>query len=232
MQSLGEIISRYRKNKNLSQKELSNLLGQHGMRTSNTSVSNWEKNIAEPTSSMLMALCKVLGITDLYGDYYGSNPGNPLSELNSEGKEKALEYISLLVESGRYAPQRAVIIPFIRTIRLFDIPASAGTGSFLDGEHFTELEVGEEVPSDADFGIRISGDSMEPQFINGQIVWVHQQETLSSGEIGIFYLDGNAFCKKLKDDSDGLFLISLNSKYEPIKVTDSNSFKIFGKVVG
>lgn len=232
MQSLGEIISRYRKNKNLSQKELSNLLGQQGMRTSNTSISNWEKNTAEPTSSMLLALCKVLGITDLYADYYGSNPDNPLSELNDEGKEKALEYISLLVESGRYAIQKAVIIPFTRTIRLFDVPASAGTGSFLDGENFTELEVGEEVPSDADFGIRISGDSMEPQFINGQIVWVHQQDTLSTGEIGIFYLDGNAFCKKLKDDNDGLFLISLNSKYEPIKITSDNSFKIFGKVVG
>lgn len=117
-------------------------------------------------------------------------------------------------------------------IRLFDIPASAGTGSFLDGENFTELEVGEEVPADADFGIRISGDSMEPRFINGQIVWVKQQESLLSGEIGIFYLDGNAYCKKLKDDAEGSFLISLNNKYDPIPVTGNNSFKIFGKVVG
>ncbi len=94
------------------------------------------------------------------------------------------------------------------------------------------LEVGKEVPANADFGIRISGDSMEPQFINGQIVWVHQQETLSTGEIGIFCLDGNAYCKKLKDDAEGLFLISLNIKYEPIKIKETDSFKIFGKVVG
>lgn len=117
-------------------------------------------------------------------------------------------------------------------IKLFDIPASAGTGSFLDSDDFTEIEVGEEVPTDADFGIRISGDSMEPRFINGQIVWVKQQETLLNGEIGIFYLDGNAYCKKIKDDKEGLFLISLNSKYNPIPVTDNNSFKVFGKVVG
>lgn len=82
------------------------------------------------------------------------------------------------------------------------------------------------------FGIRISGDSMEPQFINGQIVWVHQQESLSTGEIGIFYLNGNAYCKKLIDDADGLFLVSLNTKYEPIPVTETASFKVFGKVVG
>lgn len=232
MHSLGEIIAKYRKKNKLSQKELSNMLGNIGHSTSNTSVSNWEKNFSEPTSSMLMALCKVLGITDLYGEYYGVNPDNPLSELNEEGKEKALEYISLLVDSGKYALEKATIIPFTRVIKLFDIPASAGTGSFLDSDDFTEIEVGEEVPTDADFGIRISGDSMEPRFINGQIVWVKQQETLLNGEIGIFYLDGNAYCKKIKDDKEGLFLISLNSKYNPIPVTDSNSFKVFGKVVG
>ena len=143
-----------------------------------------------------------------------------------------MEYISLLVDSGKYALEKATIIPFTRVIKLFDIPASAGTGSFLDSDDFTEIEVGEEVPTDADFGIRISGDSMEPRFINGQIVWVKQQETLLNGEIGIFYLDGNAYCKKIKDDKEGLFLISLNSKYNPIPVTDNNSFKVFGKVVG
>jgi phage repressor protein C with HTH and peptisase S24 domain len=232
MHSLGEIIAKYRKKNKLSQKELSKMLGNIGYNTSNTSVSNWEKNFSEPTSSMLMAVCKVLGITDLYGEYYGVNPDNPLSELNEEGKEKVLEYISLLVDSGKYTPAKATVIPFTRVIKLFDIPASAGTGSILDGENFTELEVGEEVPADADFGIRISGDSMEPRFINGQIVWVKQQETLLSGEIGIFYLDGNAYCKKLKDDTDGLYLISLNSKYNPIPVTSNNSFKVFGKVVG
>ena len=143
-----------------------------------------------------------------------------------------MEYISLLVDSGKYTPEKATIIPFTRVIKLFDIPASAGTGSFLDSDDFTEIEVGEEFPTDADFGIRISGDSMEPRFINGQIVWVKQQETLLNGEIGIFYLDGNAYCKKIKDDKEGLFLISLNSKYNPIPVTDNNSFKVFGKVVG
>ena len=34
-----------------------------------------------------------------------------------------------------------------------------------------------------------------------------------------------------KDDKDGVYLISLNSKYEPIKITDESSFKIFGRVL-
>lgn len=232
MRSLGEIISTHRKKLGISQVELSNMLGTYGYNLTNKAVSRWEKDAAEPSSSMLLLLCKLLNITDIYGEHYGENPDNPLASLNEEGKAKAKEYIELLKLSGMYTPTQAVIIPFRRNIRLFDIPASAGTGSFLDGENYSILEVGEEVPSDADFGIRISGDSMEPQFINGQIVWVHQQETLSTEEIGIFYLDGNAYCKKLKDDADGLFLLSLNTKYEPIEIKETDSFKIFGKVVG
>lgn len=187
MRSLGKIISTHRKKMGISQIELSNMLGKYGYHLTNKVVSTWEKDVAEPSSSVLLLLCKLLNITDLYGEYYGENPDNPLSALNEEGRVKANEYIELLKISGMYAPKQASIIPFRRNIRLFDIPASAGTGSFLDSDDYTLLEVGEEVPADADFGIRISGDSMEPQFINGQIVWVHQQETLITGDIGIFY---------------------------------------------
>lgn len=230
MKKLGKIIATYRKQNNLSQTQLSEILIKNGFKASNKAVSSWEKDTTEPSASLLLFLCKQLGITDIYGEYYGNNPSNPLSRLNEEGKEKALDYIQLLVDSGRF--QNATIIPFRRKIRLFDIPASAGTGNFLDGDNFTEVEVGEEVPATADFGIRISGNSMEPRFVNGQIVWVQKQDTLSNGEIGIFFLDGNAYCKKLQDDEKGLYLISLNSTYEPIAINENQTFKIFGKVVG
>ena len=230
MKKLGRIIATYRKQNNLSQTQLSEILIKNGFKASNKAVSSWEKDTTEPSASLLLFLCKLLGITDIYGEYYGNNPSNPLSELNEKGQEKALDYIQLLVDSGKF--QNATIIPFRRTIRLFDIPASAGVGNFLDGDNFTEVEVGEEVPTTAAFGIRLSGDSMEPRFLNGQIVWVQKQDTLNSGEIGIFFLDGNAYCKKLQDDEKGLYLISLNSTYEPIAINENQTFKIFGKVVG
>lgn len=230
MKKLGKIIATYRKQNNLSQTQLSEILIKNGFKASNKAVSSWEKDTTEPSASLLLFLCNLLGITDIYGEYYGNNPSNPLSGLNEEGKQKALDYIQLLVDSGKF--QNATIIPFHRKIRLFDIPASAGVGNFLDGDNFTEVEVGEEVPATADFGIRISGDSMEPRFVNGQIVWVQKQDTLNNGEIGIFFLDGNAYCKKLQDDEKGLYLISLNSNYDPIAITENQTFKIFGKVVG
>ena len=85
---------------------------------------------------------------------------------------------------------------------------------------------------DADFGVRVSGDSMEPLYLNGQIIWVHQQETLEDGEIGIFFLDGEAYVKKYHQTPDGISLISMNKKYVPIKVSSGSVFRTFGKVVG
>ena len=88
------------------------------------------------------------------------------------------------------------------------------------------------LPEDTTFGVRISGDSMEPEFHDGQIAWVLQQESVANGEIGIFALNGEAYIKKLQNDKDGIFLISLNEKYAPIKVSENDRLDIFGKVLG
>lgn len=124
------------------------------------------------------------------------------------------------------------MIPFTRQIKLFDIPVSAGTGQFLDSDAYELIDIGSEVPDSADFGLRISGNSMEPEYIDGQIVWVHQQDVLNDGEIGISGYDNNAYCKKLSLTTAGTKLISLNSEYSPIEVPKNSVLHVFGKVVG
>ena len=81
------------------------------------------------------------------------------------------------------------------------------------------------------FGVHVSGDSMEPRYHNEELIWIEQTEMLEDGEIGIFYLDGNAYVKKFQNNRKGTFLISLNKKYDPIPVTENSSFKIFGRVL-
>ena len=124
------------------------------------------------------------------------------------------------------------MVYIILKILYFCLPLHAGAGQFLDSDHFSEMEVGDEVSPDADFGVRVSGDSMEPLYLNGQIIWVHQQETLEDGEIGIFFLDGEAYVKKYHQAPDGISLISMNKKYAPIKVSSGSVSLTFGKVVG
>ena len=70
-----------------------------------------------------------------------------------------------------------------------------------DSDRFSEMEVGDEVSLDADFGVRVSGDSMEPLYLNGQIIWVHQQKTLEDGEIGIFFFGWGGLCQKISSGS-------------------------------
>ena len=66
------------------------------------------------------------------------------------------------------------------------------------------VEVGLEVPDGANFGVRVAGDSMEPQFHDGQVIWVRQQRSLMTGEIGIFLYDGNAYLKQLVAHEEAL----------------------------
>ena len=119
-----------------------------------------------------------------------------------------------------------------RVLPLYALAVSAGTGEFLDGEDYDTVEVGEEVSPQADFGVRISGDSMEPRFVHGQIVWVKRQEVLRSGEIGIFLYNGSGYCKRLERTGNGVELVSLNPQYAPIRVSSGDDLRVFGKVVG
>lgn len=213
--------------------DIADSLKQYGFSLKKSAVSAWETGISQPNAEQFLALCKILEITDIYNTFIGGyNPTDPLAELNDMGRAKALDYIQLLVKSGDYQNENAGVLQHLRDIKLFCLPASAGTGEFLDSDEFEMIQVGNDVPETADFGIRINGDSMEPRYVNGQIVWVQQTSQLEDGEIGIFYLDGNAYCKKLQDNKKGLYLISLNTKYNPIEITENSAFRTFGRVVG
>ena len=72
---------------------------------------------------------------------------------------------------------------------------------------------------------------MEPLYLDGQIIWIHKQDTLEEGEIKIFFLDGEAYVKKYHQTDSGIQLISLNSKYSPINISSESTLKTFGKVV-
>ncbi len=119
-----------------------------------------------------------------------------------------------------------------RVLPLYRLAVSAGTGEFLDGEGYDAVEVGEEVSPLADFGVRIAGDSMEPRFVHGQIVWVRRQETLRPGEIGVFLYNGAGYCKRLERRGGRVELVSLNSAYPPIRVGPADELRVFGRVVG
>lgn len=114
-----------------------------------------------------------------------------------------------------------------RLLRLYDIPVSAGFGNYLEDSRYEMIEANDKIPRSADYAVKVFGDSMSPKFIDGQIIYIHKQDYIENGEIGIFCLNGEAYLKMLSDSS----LVSLNKKYSPIHLDNNDELKIFGKVV-
>ena len=227
----GDLLCARRKELGLNQSELAARMTALGHPVSNQAVSKWENGSTLPNARQFLALCDLLEIDDIRGYFTGGGEGL-LQGLDAAGRQKAMEYIQLLRWSGRYSLQRAEaeILP-LRSLPLYAIGVSAGTGQFLDGEDYEMVEVGPEVPEGANFGVRVAGDSMEPRFHNGQTVWVRQQRSLMTGEIGIFLYDGCAYLKQLVARQDHLALHSLNPAYGDIPVSPELPLRVLGKVL-
>ena len=120
-------------------------------------------------------------------------------------------------------------------INVYDEPAAAGLGNYLDDpEYRVEQYPDYAIPSGTDFGVRIQGDSMEPRIHDGATVFVRAMPAIDSEQIGVFVLDGKAYCKKLKIDHENgqVCLASLNKEYEDILVGEFASFRTLGRVLG
>ena len=229
---LGSKLSELRKARKMSQQEVAKLVSVGSDPISNRAVSKWETGDTLPNAEQFLALCRIYDIRDVLSTFIGMEGPNDeeLNSLNKLGRERVDDYISLLKESPEFSYKQKVI-RIKRQMPLYDLPASAGTGVFLDSDSYTLIDVDETVPENANLAVRISGDSMTPLYTDGQIVYVRQQPDLKPGEIGIFVLNGEAYCKKLETDG-GIKLISLNPNYKPIKVKYSYELRVIGKVVG
>jgi len=238
----GKILARLRKEKGLTQAQAAEYLSRHsGKACSYKVMSHWEKGVSSPAVEQFLLLCECYGVSDIQGTFRNAHlVYSDLPRLNALGKSRVEEYISMLLTNPMFTEveveaeaeiedegEPCVTMP-LRSIKLYTISAAAGTGSFLDSDHHVELEIDETVPNAADFAVRVSGDSMEPRFFDGQVIFVKEQRSLEVGEIGIFSLNGDSYIKKLGSGQ----LVSLNPRYKPITIREFDSLHVFGKVVG
>ena len=142
--TFGETIASLRRAHGMRQQTLADALAEAGVPVSNQAVSKWENDATLPNAQQFLTLCRVLDVDDIAGTFSDGDAGGLLAGLNAEGRRRALEYISLLRESKRFAaaPESAVL----RSLPLYSLAVSAGTGQFLDGESYEMQPVGPEVP--------------------------------------------------------------------------------------
>jgi len=120
-----------------------------------------------------------------------------------------------------------------KTVQIIELPyslykVSAGGGYMLSEEVNTSTLPIILTPTvrKADFCINVSGESMLPDYSDGDIILVRKQPAVDIGEVGIFSMEGEAYIKK----NGKRELISLNPEYPNIK--KSNDIKCWGKVLG
>lgn len=111
-------------------------------------------------------------------------------------------------------------------LSLSEQPASAGTGVYLGPEAFHSIKVVKNSKTlRAAFCVRVSGDSMEPIYTDGDIVMVSKESVLQD-DIALVTLDGCGYVKRMGD----MYLVSENKKYKPIPY-DENVI-VNGRVIG
>lgn len=235
---VGERIAQARRDAGMSLEALSRKLADYALPISYKGLSKWERGETVPNAYQLMAVCLALDIRDLL---------DAAPELNAAGRRKLADYKADLIASGRYAPAAAAAPLAYIDMPVYYLPVSAGTGMFLDEDDCEMIGFPRaSVPSGAEFGLRIAGDSMEPVYRDGQIVWVQSCDTLRPGEVGIFVYDGEGYIKAYGEqepdepeaftDSYGVIrrqpvLISYNQKYAPRPVSPEAAFRIVGRVL-
>lgn len=225
---IGKTIAAARRAAGLSQAGLAARLSMLGVDVTNQAICKWENGATLPNAKQFIILCAALGIDDIMGEFTGGKRG-AYAGLDGAGRRKMQEYRQLLIDSGRYSP-RGEAAP-VRMLPLYSLAVSAGTGQFLDGENYEMVEAGAEVPEGSNFGVRVAGDSMEPRYHDGEVIWVRQQRSLMTGEIGIFLYDGCAYLKQLVAGDEALALHSLNPKYADIVISPELPLRVLGKVL-
>lgn len=218
--SFGEKICAFRKQRGLSQREFASLLNKRGVKVTNQAVSKWESGASLPNAIQFLIICDILDILDISGLFIGKSYDLFLG-LNEEGRQRVFEYADMLRDSGKYDDPE-ITGPHgtrIRTLPVYDLAEAAGKGRLLDLPDYTPVEVGTEVPVSANFGVRIAGDSMEPDYHDGQIVWIHQQSKLEHGDVGVFIYENSAYFKRLRDRVGGIRLQCIDSNYPDIIVS-------------
>lgn len=199
-------IKKMRKKRGMSQLELAEATGY----TNYSSISKIEDGKVDLPQSKIILFAKALGTT-------------PAHLMGWRDDEK-------INSNKEIKKSKGIRIPVLGRV-IAGIPVDA-IEEIIDYE-----EIDEHMAQGGDFyGLQIKGDSMEPRFVEGDVVIVRKQNDIDNGQIGIVLVNGDeATVKKIKKVDNGIMLISFNNSYEPIfyskEEIQKKPVQIIGRVV-
>ena len=234
---IGNQIKTFRKSAGFTQDELAKRLN-----TTKQTISRYEKGDRKANQDMLFELCDIFSVSidDFFpsqNEVLQSSTTSPIQtiydELKPLRKAKVLTYAErqLYEQKSEDNTKKNEVSEAIQlySYDYYDHPASAGTGQYLNDVRVERIELPVDV--DADFVIPIKGDSMEPDYHDGDLVFIQTSVDLNNGVIGVFNYNGNAYIKQLVIDKEQAYLHSLNPIYKDMPITPETDFRIIGEVV-
>ena len=233
---IGNQIKTFRKSAGFTQDELAKRLN-----TTKQTISRYEKGDRKANQDMLFELCDIFGVS--IDDFFPSQnealqapTTSPIQtiydQLEDDRQKKVVTYAERQLNEQN--EEKTKINEVSEVIQLYsydyyDHPASAGTGQYLNDVRVEQIEL--PVDIDADFVIPIKGDSMEPDYHDGDLVFIQTSVDLNDGVIGVFNYNGDAYIKQLVIDKEQAYLHSLNPAYKDMPITPETDFRIIGEVV-
>jgi len=239
--SFGSQMKKRREELGISRSALAERLG-----VSSSAISNYENGLSFPKEEVMLRLfdCLEIDPNTLFQDSFRAGVQvltqsertliDNYRSLSLLGRETVRSVVGALC-AYRDDLEESRVQQEIRMIPLYCSPAAAGYAAPVFGEDFDMLAVTEDVPQAAEFAVRIQGDSMAPYIPDGAVVYVNR-DPLGAGDVGIFCVDGEMFCKQYyKDPAGTVYLFSLNRARADADIvllpSSSRGLVCFGRVM-
>ncbi|VOW79973.1 CI-like repressor, phage associated [Streptococcus pneumoniae] len=199
-----------------------------------TTVRDWLKGITYPRIGKIELLANYFNInkSDLIENKISTaQPSDSLLEeitntarkLNTENKKIVLRTSEELLESQKNEEETKVneVSEVISLYKVEVVSETAAASGFNYGFGYDDtdretIEVDEQPPRH-DIATKVSGDSMQPDYQDGDILYlVDKGLTTYNGDLAVIAYGDRSYFKKIYTENGRLRLVSLNDKYEDI----------------
>ena len=225
---IGNQIKTFRKSAGFTQDELAKRLN-----TTKQTISRYEKGDRKANQDMLFELCDIFGVS--IDDFFpsqnealqsptASSIQTIYDQLHQPRQVKVLNYANRQLNEQRNEEETKINEVSEKVIDLYQVEVVSETaaacgfnyGFGYDDTDRETIEIDEQPPRH-DIATKVSGDSMQPDYQDGDILYlVDKGLTTYNGDLAVIAYGDRSYFKKIYTENGRLRLVSLNDKYEDI----------------
>ncbi|MCK1242413.1 XRE family transcriptional regulator [Streptococcus uberis] len=219
---VGDKIRELRLRKGLTQKELAEKIGM-----GHTTIANYEKGIRAPKKNKIFKIANVLGysVDDFFPNQTPNQkpaPSNITPFPSSSQPEITQIYNTLSQDSKTKLLKYAKLLQEADSIEYYEVIAttklSAGVGYAFNEDDQEKVYV-ENKPPYYEIASFINGDSMEPKYHSGDIVYlVDKGLSTYNGQVCAVSYQDRTYLKRVFTEKGRLRLESINPRYKDIYI--------------